>query len=92
MPAAFVWVVVSLLAAPDAPVPPWVSNWANWLAQVSVPLVLFSVTLFGQNVHGEKSEKRDTETHDAVMAELALLRGTAVQLDETPAPATPTLD
>lgn len=39
-----------------------------WVAQTFLQLVLLSVIMVGQRIQGAKTESRDQETHDAVMA------------------------
>lgn len=40
----------------------------QWTAQTFLQLVLLSIILVGQNVQAQRTEKRDIETHDVVMA------------------------
>lgn len=42
-----------------------------WVAQTFLQLVLLPVIIVGQNLQAAKTEARDIETHDAVMAEHA---------------------
>lgn len=46
----------------------------QWTAGVFLQLVLLPIIIVGQNAQGAKTEARDTETHDAVMAEHAETR------------------
>jgi hypothetical protein len=46
-------------------------QFVSWLAQTFLQLVLLSIIMVGQAVGGAKTEARDIETHDAVMAEHA---------------------
>ena len=39
-----------------------------WVAQTFLQLVLLPIIMVGQAVQGKKAEKRDNETHSAVMA------------------------
>jgi hypothetical protein len=39
-----------------------------WIAQTFLQLVLLPIIMVGQNVQGRRTEKRDEETHSAVMA------------------------
>lgn len=39
-----------------------------WIAQTFLQLVLLPIIIVGQNVHSRKTERRDNETHAAVMA------------------------
>lgn len=43
----------------------------GWVAQTFLQLVLLPIIIVGQNIQGAKTEVRDIETHDAVMAEHA---------------------
>lgn len=45
-----------------------------WVAQTFLQLVLLPVIMVGQNVQAKRTERRDLETHDAVMAEHAETR------------------
>jgi hypothetical protein len=42
-----------------------------WIAQTFLQLVLLPVIMVGQNVQAARTERRDKETHDTVMAEHA---------------------
>jgi hypothetical protein len=42
--------------------------------------VLLPIIIVGQNIQGAKTEARDLETHDAVMAELAEVRAIGVAI------------
>lgn len=57
-----------------------------WIAQTFLQLALLPVILVGQNLQGAKTEARDLETHDAVMAEHAetqqILVDLAILLDK----------
>jgi len=46
-----------------------------WVAQTFLQLTLLSVIVLGQDIQGERTERRDVETHDAVMSELAAVQG-----------------
>jgi uncharacterized membrane protein len=39
-----------------------------WVAQTFLQLILLPIIMVGQNAQGAKTEKRDQETHDVVMA------------------------
>jgi hypothetical protein len=43
----------------------------SWITQSFLQLVLLPVIIVGQNLQGAKTEARDIETHDAVLAEHA---------------------
>jgi hypothetical protein len=63
--AVLFWVILSVLCFPGLPVPGWVSDDANWLAQVTFPLVLFSVVIFAQNYHSARLDDLH-DKHDAL--------------------------
>ena len=42
-----------------------------WIAQTFLQLVLLPIIMVGQNVQAKRTEARDQETHDVVMAEHA---------------------
>ena len=42
-----------------------------WVAQTFLQLILLPIIMVGQNVQARRTEIRDQETHDAVMAEHA---------------------
>jgi hypothetical protein len=46
----------------------------SWVTQSFLQLVLLPVIIVGQNAQGAKTEARDIETHDAVMAEHAEIK------------------
>ena len=46
----------------------------NWVTQNALPLTLMPLIMVGQRVQGWRSERRDQETHDTVMEELALAK------------------
>lgn len=39
-----------------------------WVAQTFLQLVLLPIIMVGQNVHSRRAERREIETHSAVMA------------------------
>ena len=45
-----------------------------WIAQTFLQLVLLPLIMVGQNLSGAAGEKRDQESHDAVMAELQIVK------------------
>jgi hypothetical protein len=58
----------------------------TWTAQTFLQLVLLSIILVGQRLQSERTEARDIETHDAVMATLGALHDKSdlmhVKIDE----------
>lgn len=63
--AIFFWCGLALLCAPLPFIPVWLSNWANWLGQVTFPLVLFSVVIYAQNYHSKRLDDLH-DKHDAL--------------------------
>jgi hypothetical protein len=53
-----------------------------WITQSFLQLVLLPIIIVGQNAQGAKTEARDLETHDAVMAEHAETREILADLRE----------
>lgn len=71
--AAYVFAGLALVSLPAA-VRGGVAPVVSWLAQTLLQLVLLAVILVGQDLQGRAAVRQATETHDAVMAELAMLR------------------
>jgi hypothetical protein len=46
----------------------------GWIAQTFLQLVLLSIIMVGQSIESARTEARDTETHDTVLAEHAETR------------------
>ena len=69
---ALVFACLALLSLPDALHAGRMAI-VQWIAQTFLQLVLLSIILVGQNVQGARTEIRDTETHDVVMASHAEL-------------------
>lgn len=71
---AIIFAILSCIALPDV----WASHslvlWIQWITQSFLQLVLLPIIIVGQNVQGAKTEARDVETHDAVMAEHAEIK------------------
>lgn len=70
---AYVFTIIALLGLPAA-LSPGGEGIVAWIAQTFLQLVLLSVIMVGQDVQARAIEQRDTETHDTVMATLALVR------------------
>ncbi len=70
---AYAFTVLAFIGLPAA-LRPGGEGIIAWTAQTFLQLVLLSVIMVGQDVQSQATEKRDVETHDAVMAELALHR------------------
>lgn len=73
--AIYFWVALSVLCFPGLPLPQWVTDDANWLAQVTFPLVLFSVVLFAQKHHTERLDELH-DKHDALAETIQPTEGT----------------
>jgi hypothetical protein len=54
----------------------------GWVAQTFLQLVLLSVIMVGQSIESARTETRDAETHDAVMAEHAETRQLVTEMAE----------
>jgi hypothetical protein len=74
---AIVFAVLALISAPAAFATGNLIVIVQWTAGVFLQLVLLPIIIVGQNIQGAKTEARDLETHDAVMAELAEVRAIA---------------
>jgi predicted phage gp36 major capsid-like protein len=55
----------------------------SWVSQAFLQLVLLSIIMVGQSAQGAKTEARDQETHDAVMAEHAEIKEIVQTIHET---------
>lgn len=71
MTCAYLFAVLAIAGAPGEIA---AVGFPTWFAQSFLQLVLLSVIIVGQNLQARKSEIQATETHDAVMEELRLLR------------------
>lgn len=60
--------LVALVSLPAALATGDVVTIVAWIAQTFLQLVLLSVIMVGQRIQGARTERRDQETHDAVMA------------------------
>ena len=70
---AYVFALLAFAALPSA-IHAGVLAIVEWISQTFIQLVMLSVIMLGQSIQSRSTEKRDQETHDNVMAELALLR------------------
>lgn len=68
---AILFAILSCIALPDVFAAHSLVLWIQWITQSFLQLVLLPIIIVGQNVQGAKTEARDIETHDAVMAEHA---------------------
>ena len=74
MTCAYIFAGVALISLPAALSTGDPIIIVAWVAQTFLQLTLLSVIVLGQDIQGEKTEKRDIETHDAVMLELAVVK------------------
>ena len=65
---ALVFAAVALVSLPGALATGDVVAIVAWIAQTFLQLVLLSVIMVGQRIQGARTEARDEETHDSVMA------------------------
>ena len=70
MAAAWIFAAIALVSLPAALATGNLLVIVGWVAQTFLQLVLLAVIMVGQRVQGRETERRDQETHDAVMAEL----------------------
>lgn len=68
---AILFAILSCVALPDVYAAHSLVLWIQWITQSFLQLVLLPIIIVGQNIQGAKTETRDQETHDAVMAEHA---------------------
>lgn len=66
--AAIIFSVLALISLPAALATNDPVVIVAWVAQTFLQLVLLPIIMVGQNVHSRKTERRDNETHAAVMA------------------------
>ncbi len=78
---AYAFTLLALAGLPSA-LHPGGEGLVAWIAQTFLQLVLLSVIMVGQDVQSQSTEARDLETHDAVMAELAILKEEQKELKE----------
>ncbi|HUX70398.1 MAG TPA: hypothetical protein VMV41_07810 [Cellulomonadaceae bacterium] len=71
---ALVFTAIALVSLPGAVHSGDVVVIVSWVAQTFLQLVLLSIILVGQSIESARTEARDQETHDAVMAEHAETR------------------
>jgi hypothetical protein len=68
------FILIPLLSLPSALASDDLLTIVSWFAQTFVQLVALAVIQSGQNRQGDRMEKMLTETHSAVMEELADMR------------------
>lgn len=66
--AAILFACLALVSLPVALASGNILVIVSWIAQTFLQLVLLPIIMVGQNAHAKKAEKRDNETHAAVMA------------------------
>ena len=71
---ALAFTVLALVSLPAAVHSGDVVILVSWVAQTFLQLVLLSIILVGQSIESARTEARDQETHDAVMAEHAEIK------------------
>lgn len=65
---AIAFALLALISLPGALASGNIVVIVAWIAQTFLQLVLLPIIMVGQNVQGRRTEKRDEETHAAVMA------------------------
>ena len=65
---AYIFAAIALISLPAAIRTGDVVIIVAWVAQTFLQLVLLPIIMVGQNVQSRKTERRDNETHAAVMA------------------------
>ena len=65
---AIAFALLALISLPGALASGNVVVIVAWIAQTFLQLVLLPIIMVGQNVHSRQTERRDNETHSAVMA------------------------
>jgi hypothetical protein len=66
--AAIVFAILAIISLPAALATGDLVIIVAWVAQTFLQLVLLPIIMVGQNVQSRKTERRDNETHSAVMA------------------------
>lgn len=70
---AYAFAFLAIISLPDA-LKGGAGALVGWIAQTFLQLVLLSIIMVGQKVEAAAIERRDVETHDAVMEMLSDLR------------------
>ena len=65
---AFAFALLALISLPAALATGETLVIVAWVAQTFLQLVLLPIIMVGQNVHSRRAERRESETHAAVMA------------------------
>lgn len=79
--AAILFAVLALVSLPGAIMTQDPVVIVAWIAQTFLQLVLLPIIMVGQRLQGEKTEKRDQETHDEVMSSHAELQALLAALN-----------
>lgn len=66
--AALAFALLALISLPAALATGDTLVIVAWVAQTFLQLVLLPIIMVGQNVHSRRAERRENETHTAVMA------------------------
>ena len=66
--AAIFFAILAIISLPAALATGDLVIIVAWVAQTFLQLVLLPIIMVGQNVQSRKTERRDNETHSAVMA------------------------
>jgi len=72
--AAIIFAMLALVSLPGAIMTGDPVVIVGWIAQTFLQLILLPVIMVGQKIQATQTEKRDNETHAAVMASHAELR------------------
>ena len=80
--AAYIFAGIALVSLPGAIQSRSAVVIVAWIAQTFLQLVLLAVIMVGQSVQAEGTESLIRETHDAVLAELSVIRASAAELHE----------
>lgn len=83
MYVAIVFAALSLVALPDVIASHNLLITVQWITQSFLQLVLLPIIIVGQNVQGARTEARDIETHDVVMAEHAEIKAIVAAIHAT---------
>ena len=78
--AAVLFACLTLVSFPAVITSGSIVGIVQWVGSVFLQLVFLPIIMVGQNVQGARTEARDIETHDAVMAEHAETRQILAEL------------
>lgn len=80
--AAAWFLALSFAAAPVPAIPDWVQGWANWLDQVTLPLVFVPLTMLVSRLQGEQTRATVHERHDKTHATLNVLHRRIMRIEQ----------